>query len=425
MELNVDEIITQLRSGKRYVTPSRTHFVQFDGPYQRSHTWDAILERDVEFCREYLHFLEPAEGRRNFLVEAKVGALGIPHLLPTLDFGVEADGRCFFTRPLFKGVGLQRFVESCFKIGAEVAFLKRLIGAPAVAEYGISQASLEAGREARQAYLQELTRNGYLLASTEGQSLDVRSLQLPLREQQQVWMKEKEQRLRRIGGQISKGHMTAQEGDEALREAHDSYFERFYRETLSLNKIDLYRLGYEQQVVVPNVAKLVKVLCMACRAVDSAHQRGILHFHLYPDAILLNGLTDEVYVHEWLGAHVPEFGTPKSPMSAVPRAERDTWVCTPPEWGCSDEETVGPAFDVFALGGILSYILHEVSPARHPERAIRRRFFFGTKGAGCTTVFRGDVDELDAVCLRALAPVPADRWESARTFAEALEGCLA
>jgi serine/threonine-protein kinase len=181
-----------------------------------------------------------------------------------------------------------------------------------------------------------------------------------------------------------------------------------------------------------NRRKLLTAFNNVCLAVHYAHSRGVVHRDLKPANIMLCDF-GEVYVLDWGLAKVGT--TPETPAAAPLEGQGgDTAygaiMGTPgymaPEQVRGEPEKVDARTDIYALGAILFELLAleplhrgtgspallastlQAADARASERAPAR-----------------DVPpELDAICTRATALAPLDRYESARELSEDIERFL-
>ena len=174
-----------------------------------------------------------------------------------------------------------------------------------------------------------------------------------------------------------------------------------------------------------------------CNAVAYAHSRGVLHRDLKPGNILL-GPFGETLVVDWGLARVMGEGT-GHPADGTARVrptlheggqptQMGAVVGTPaymsPEQAEGRLDRLGPASDVYSLGATLYHLLTGQAPFR------------GETGELLTKVARGDFAPprrllptvpraLEAVCLKAMALSPADRYASPRDLAADVEHWLA
>lgn len=175
-----------------------------------------------------------------------------------------------------------------------------------------------------------------------------------------------------------------------------------------------------------------------CNAVAYAHDRGVLHRDLKPENVML-GKFGETLTVDWGMARV--IGTPEreehTEISLIgkysPRlstvTQEGSALGTPaymsPEVAAGKLDSVGPACDVFSLGATL-YCLLTNRPPLHaeslPELLLKaERCDFPSSRELNRNVPRA----LDAICCRAMALEPANRYKSALDLAGDVERWLA
>jgi serine/threonine-protein kinase len=184
--------------------------------------------------------------------------------------------------------------------------------------------------------------------------------------------------------------------------------------------------------------KLLRRFTDVCNALDYAHSRGILHRDIKPGNIIV-GKHGETLVVDWglakpLGRAEP---TPESgertllPSSASGTAETlpGTTLGTPaymsPEQSSGDLERLGPRSDVYSLGATLYCMLTGRPPFETEDvgevlRKVQRGEFAPPRQLDPS------LDKaLEAVCCKAMAMKPEDRYASCRALAEDVERWMA
>jgi tetratricopeptide (TPR) repeat protein/serine/threonine protein kinase len=175
-----------------------------------------------------------------------------------------------------------------------------------------------------------------------------------------------------------------------------------------------------------------------CDAIAYAHSRGVLHRDLKPGNVML-GKYGETLVVDW-GLAKPVGGAankdgdaevPLRPMSSDDSAPTQmgsaigTPQFMPPEQAAGRLDQMGPASDVYSLGATLYCLLTGKPP--FTDRDV---------GVVLQKVQRGDFPPprqvrreippaLEAICLKAMALRPADRYPTARALAGDIEKWLA
>jgi serine/threonine-protein kinase len=177
-----------------------------------------------------------------------------------------------------------------------------------------------------------------------------------------------------------------------------------------------------------------------CDAVAYAHSRGVLHRDLKPGNIML-GPYGETLVVDW-GLAKP-FGRqanngqqrfaepPLQPAAATPvkPTRMGSALGTPafmsPEQAAGRLDRIGPASDVYSLGATLYCLLTGTTPFEGADLGELLRRVQRGELRPPRQVKRTVPAALEAVCLKAMALNPEDRYSSPRTMAEDIEHWLA
>ena len=203
-----------------------------------------------------------------------------------------------------------------------------------------------------------------------------------------------------------------------------------------------------------NLPKALGVLLKVCEALAYAHSKGVIHRDLKPSNIMV-GRFGEVYVMDWGLAHVlgerdrkdirirpPETkrlsvhsflegesdSPPDSPLSTMDGFVIGTPAYMPPEQAAGHLAEVGPRADVYSLGAILYHLLGGRIPYTEPGTRVSSRTVLAMVLCGPPKPlheFRPDTPaELEAICERAMARDPADRYAGVGAMAQDLESYL-
>jgi len=191
--------------------------------------------------------------------------------------------------------------------------------------------------------------------------------------------------------------------------------------------------------------RAVGVLLKVCEAMAYAHDKGVIHRDLKPGNVMV-GDFGEVYVMDWGLARVldrPSGGAEEllhspgeddeiesSDCAARTRAGAimGTPVYMPPEQARGSREGMGPASDVYSLGAMLYELVAGIVPhVGVNESPTSLEVILRVIGESPTPILAHAPDaspELVAICEKAMARDPADRYASMLEFAEDLRAHL-
>ena len=183
--------------------------------------------------------------------------------------------------------------------------------------------------------------------------------------------------------------------------------------------------------------RLLRRFVDVCNAVEYAHSRGILHRDLKPANVML-GKYGETLVVDWglakgIGRDPRRSTSDEDTLWPTAASSSDTRAGsvfgTPsymsPEQASGRLDDMGPVSDVCSLGATLYCILTGHSPFHEDDNATALRKAQGGDLRRPRDTCIGVHPALEAICLKAMAFVPEDRYASASALARDVEHWLA
>jgi len=180
------------------------------------------------------------------------------------------------------------------------------------------------------------------------------------------------------------------------------------------------------------IRRLINHLASVCRTIAYAHSKGVLHRDIKPENIML-GEFGEAIVLDWGLAKSSNQDVSPGTTSRQNQHDKETIYTThirgtlaylSPEQTRGDAEQITTASDVFALGATLYTILCNRPPYQELTREdnLNRAAAASFEKPSC---FKNVPAALEAICLKAMASEPGDRYASATTLADDLDRYLA
>jgi serine/threonine-protein kinase len=172
-----------------------------------------------------------------------------------------------------------------------------------------------------------------------------------------------------------------------------------------------------------------------CNAVAYAHSRGVIHRDLKPANVLL-GPFGETLLVDWglakplqaeAGKAVPPQGYLRPSSGAAVATQAGAVVGTPPYMAPEQASggAVGPAADVYGLGAMLYYLLAGQAPFGGADAVQIVMQVVQGHCKPAREINKSVPAALSAVCQKAMALAPQDRYASAKELAAEVESWLA
>lgn len=211
------------------------------------------------------------------------------------------------------------------------------------------------------------------------------------------------------------------------------YAMKFLRGDNFKTAADQFRLQGPARFTSPEFRQLLRRFVDVCNALAYAHSRGVLHRDLKPGNIML-GSFGETLVVDWGLAKAKGqsdeiiSGQLLTAGRTADQTAAGTILGTPafmsPEQAAGDVASLGPASDIYSLGATLYYLLagqppHQGANVEELLQRVQRGEIEWRKDAAAVPL------PLRAICERALARLPGERYFTALKLAEDIENWLA
>jgi serine/threonine-protein kinase len=199
--------------------------------------------------------------------------------------------------------------------------------------------------------------------------------------------------------------------------------------------LDGIRAGNAELTAKYSRRKLLTAFGSVCLAVDFAHERGVIHRDIKPENIIL-GDFGEVYILDWgiakvtSASDVADAEAIELTQDSMQETALGSLLGTPgymsPEQAVGAIDRLDARTDVYALGAILFEIIagQTLHDAALPVQKLLSATIRGVDARPSARGARDVPPELDAICVQATAPDPANRYSSARALYDAIERFL-
>ena len=223
---------------------------------------------------------------------------------------------------------------------------------------------------------------------------------------------------------------------------------RYFRPGSLHKKIAAYHLAHPDALDELAFRTLLGHFATACRAIEYVHTRGILHLDIKPQNIVtgdfgetqiidwgLAQITDADMlekVHEESGnlasgsargdSAMPASREKPAATAVLPRGLRGTPAYAAPEQWKGDPQVLGAWTDVYGLGATLFEILAGKAPFKVPSSTLEEDVEIGNLHRDVKPWVPANVR---AICRKAMAVKPGDRYATAAALADDIERFLA
>jgi tRNA A-37 threonylcarbamoyl transferase component Bud32 len=190
------------------------------------------------------------------------------------------------------------------------------------------------------------------------------------------------------------------------------------RPFLVLEHVSGQTLEEHAQLEHPGPQTSAKLVAALAGAVHAAHQQRVVHQDINPRNVLIDGRGQPRLIDFGLAWSRSPWADP----DAETRPDAGTPECLSPEQADPTIGPVGPRTDVFGLGAVLYYLL--TGRALYHGETLRALLRQAARADYDATALNKAPRRLAAVCRKALARDPQDRFATALEFAAALRTAI-
>jgi serine/threonine protein kinase/ABC-type phosphate/phosphonate transport system substrate-binding protein len=167
--------------------------------------------------------------------------------------------------------------------------------------------------------------------------------------------------------------------------------------------------------IAQRIIRAVELVMILARAVQYAHERGVIHRDIKPGNILIDGNGQP---------HLTDFGLAKLSKESSNAVSDTGSVAGTPAYMAPEQargERLSPAADIYSLGVVLFELLTGKPPFSAPTPLETLRLITDQEPPNLAKISRGRIDsDLATICRKCLEKQPASRYGSAQEFADDL-----
>jgi serine/threonine-protein kinase len=212
---------------------------------------------------------------------------------------------------------------------------------------------------------------------------------------------------------VEEGKRLAQIEHRNLVRVHDLNFHK-NRPYLVMEHVHGTNLKNHAAEAWPTPVQVARLIAKVARGLAEVHRRGLVHQDIRPSNILIDEAGEPRLAFGLASLHQQ-----RPDLDPTPASSLLTYMA--PEQARGEKEQITPRSDIFGLGCVLYYLLARKPPfeGKDPFDSLKRALNVDFDQEALRA--RQVPGRLEAICAKAMAPKPTDRYPSADAFADDLE----